>query len=135
MVRDIDDAEAWLESWTAGVSAQAERAAALSRRVAALTGSATSTDRSIKVSVGASGQVEGLELDDRVQRLPGAELARQIMTVMRAAQAHLAAQVAGEVQATVGADTETGRAVINSFESRFPRQDDDETERDAARER
>lgn len=70
--------------------------------------------------------MEQLDLDDRVQRLRGEELSRQIMSVMREAQASLSAQVATEVQATVGADTETGRAVIHSFESRFPRQDDSE---------
>jgi hypothetical protein len=63
-----------------------------------------------------------------VQRLRGEELSRQIMAVMRSAQAGLAAQVADEVQATVGADAETGRAVIHSFESRFPRQGGDEPE-------
>jgi hypothetical protein len=72
------------------------------------------------------GQVELLELDDRVQRLPGAELARQITTVIRHAEANLAAKVASEVQQTVGADTETGRAVIRSFETRFLPQTDDE---------
>jgi hypothetical protein len=33
-----------------------------------------------------------------------------------------------EVQATVGADTETARVVIRSFESRFTQQGDDEAE-------
>ena len=36
------------------------------------------------------------------------------------AQAALAGRVATEVRATVGEDTETGRAVIPSFDSRFP---------------
>lgn len=92
----------------------------MSRRVAALTGSAESTDDSIRVTVGAFGQVDRLELDDRVQRLRGAQLADEIMAVIRRAQAALASQVSDQVQATVGADTETGRAVIHSFESRFP---------------
>jgi hypothetical protein len=119
MPNDIDAAEEWLDSWTAGVSAQAERAAALARRVAALTGSAASPDGSIRVTVGSSGQVESLDLDDR-------ELARRILAVMRRAQANLTEQVADEVRATVGADTETGRAVIHSFENRFPERDADE---------
>ena len=129
MPYDIDAAEDWLDNWTASVSAQAERAAVLSRRVAALTASAESADGSIRVTVGSSGQVESLDLDDRVQRLAGPELSRRIMTVMRDAQARLARQVAAEVEQTVGADTETGRAVIHSFDSRFPGSDhDDERE-------
>jgi hypothetical protein len=78
----IDAADDWLDSWAAGVSAQAERAATLSRRVAALTGSAESADGSIKVTVGSSGRVESLELADRT-------LGRRVLSVMRRAQASL----------------------------------------------
>jgi DNA-binding protein YbaB len=120
MPYDIDAAEDWLDGWTASVSAQAERAAELSRRVAALAGHARSGDGSIRVTVGSSGVLESLELDDTVRQLRGPELSRRIMAVMRDAQAKLAGQVAAEVERTVGADTETGRAVIHSFESRFP---------------
>jgi hypothetical protein len=127
MPHDIDAAEEWLDSWASGVNAQAERAVTLSRRVARLTGSAESRDGSIKVTVGSSGQVEALDLDDRVQQLRGAELSRQILAVMRRAQADLSGQVAAQVRETVGADTETGRAVIHSFEARFPeREPEDE---------
>ncbi|NUT07104.1 MAG: YbaB/EbfC family nucleoid-associated protein [Hamadaea sp.] len=126
MFQNIDAAEEWLENWSAGVSEQAARTAQLSSRVAALTGKAESNDGSIRVTVGASGQVEKLELDDRVQRLRGADLAAEILGVMRRAQAKLSQQVVEEVQATVGTDTETGQAVINSFEMRFPQQPEDD---------
>jgi hypothetical protein len=119
-VSDTDAAEDWLDHWAASVSAQAERAATLSRRVAALTGHASSTDDSIRVTVGSSGQLEKLDLDDRATDLRGDELSRRILTVMRKAQSDLAAQVSTEVEATVGAETETGRAVIHSFSTRFP---------------
>lgn len=119
-MRDVDAAEDWLDSWVAGVNAQAGRATELARQVAALTARATSEDGSIAVTVGSNGQVEELHLDDRVQRLPGRELSRRILTVMRTAQQRLAAQVAEQVRDTVGADTETGRAVVNSYEQRFP---------------
>jgi len=117
---DIDAAEEWLNTWTASVNAQAERAAQLTSRVAALTAKAESADGSIKVTVGSTGQIERLSLDDRVQRLSGNELSRQILAVMRKAQASLSTLVTSEVAATVGVDTETGRAVIGSFETRFP---------------
>lgn len=124
MPYDLDAAEDWLDSWAAGASAQAERAATLARRVAALTGSAESPDGSIRVTVGSSGQLAKLELDDR-------ELARRIRAVMRRAQASLAAKVTAEVRDTVGADSETGRAVIHSFETRFPAGDRPLREEDA----
>ena len=119
MPYDVDAAEDWLDNWAAGVSARAERAAALSRRVAALTGAAESPDGSIRVTVGASGQISGLALSDE-------ELARRIRAVLRRAQADLARQVAVQVSETVGADTETGRAVVHSFETRFPAGDPDD---------
>jgi hypothetical protein len=70
--------------------------------------------------------VERLDLDERVHELPGLRLAQEIMSVMRRAQAALSVQVVDEVRATVGEDTETGRAVIHSFDARFPTPRDEE---------
>lgn len=120
LVNDIDAAEEWLDSWTAQVDAQAQRSVELSRRVAALDASAEGRDGSIRVRVRSTGQVEQLDLDDRVHELSGPRLAAEIMSVMRRAQSALSSRVADEVRATVGADTETGRAVIQSFDTRFP---------------
>ncbi|MEU8611200.1 YbaB/EbfC family nucleoid-associated protein [Actinoplanes sp. NPDC048791] len=119
-MRDIDSAEEWLETWAAGVDANAARAVELSRRVAELTGEATSRDGSISVAVGSAGQLERLDIDDRPGRLTGAQLSREIMSLIRRAQAQLSARVAAQVEQTVGADTETGRAVIHSYAERFP---------------
>jgi YbaB/EbfC DNA-binding family protein len=118
--RDGDDAEEWVRSWSTQVSGRAEAAAALADRVAGLTASATGTDGAVTVTVASSGTMTGLALADSVQRLAGAELADQIMTVMRRAQAGLSELVAEAVDETVGADTETGRAVLESFAQRFP---------------
>ena len=117
---DLDDAEDWVRSWSAQVSGRAEAAAALAERVAGISSSASSADRSIRVTVGSSGVVTGLELDDRVQRMRGTELAEEILRLMRRAQAGLTDQVAEAVNGTVGGDTETGRAELDSFARRFP---------------
>lgn len=119
-MNDIDAAEEWLDSWVGQVNAQAQRSVDLSRRVAALTGSAQGRDGAIRVMVGSAGQVERLELDDRVHEVSGPRLAQEIMSVIRRAQAVLAGRVAEQVRETVGEDTETGRAVLHSFDSRFP---------------
>jgi hypothetical protein len=126
-VNDIDAAEEWLDSWVAQANAQAQSSVELSRRVAALTASAEGRDGAIRVTVGSNGQVERLDLDERVPELSGPRLAQEIMSVMRRAQATLAGRVADEVRATVGADTETGRAVIHSYGARFapPRDEED----------
>ena len=118
--RNLDDAEEWVRSWSAQVSGRAEAAAALADRVAGLTSSAAGDDGNIRVTVASSGNVTGLELTDRVQRLSGADLSAEILRAMRRAQAGLAERVAQAVDETVGADTETGRAVLDSFTRRFP---------------
>ncbi|WP_285556992.1 YbaB/EbfC family nucleoid-associated protein [Actinoplanes regularis] len=116
---DVDAAEDWLDSWAGQASAQAARGVELSRRVAALTGSAEGHHGAIRVVVGSAGQLTRLELDDRVHELSGPRLAEKIMAVTRSAQANLSRSVAEEVRATVGVDTETGQAVLHSFEARF----------------
>ena len=121
---NLDDAEEWVRSWSSQVSGRAEAAAALADRVAGLTASATDDDGAIRVTVASSGNVTGLKLDDRVQRLPGEELATEMLPTMRRAQAGLADRVAEAVDETVGADTETGRAVLDSFAQRFPAEPD-----------
>lgn len=125
-MNDIDAAEEWLDSWAAEANAQAERSVELSRRVASLAASAEGHDGAIRVTVGSAGQIEQLDLDERVHELSGPRLAQQIMSVMRRAQTALSGRVADEVRATVGEDTETGRAVIQSFDSRFPAPRDEE---------
>ena len=122
--RDVDDAEDWVRSWSGQASGRAEAARALADRVSVLTATATGADRAVRVTVGSSGAVTGLELDDRVQRMTGAQLSEEILRVMRRAQAGLADEVARAVAETVGADTETGRAVLDSYTQRFPAEPD-----------
>jgi hypothetical protein len=125
--RHVDNIEGSVRSWSDQASGRAGAATALADRVAALSASATGADRAIRVTVGSSGSVTGLELDDRVQRLTGAELSAEILLVMRRAQAGLAEQAAVAVAETVGAVTETGRAVLESFGRRFPAEPEEAT--------
>ncbi|BCJ56132.1 hypothetical protein Asp14428_76070 [Actinoplanes sp. NBRC 14428] len=129
---DIDAAEDWLESWASQVDEQAQRNVELARRVAGLTGSGSGLDSAVRVTVRSSGQLERLELDDRVRGLTGADLAREITATIRRAEADVAARVAEQVRQTVGADSETGRAVMHSFESRFPPRDERDGTHDGA---
>jgi hypothetical protein len=122
----VDAAEDWLDTWVGQVNTQAARGVELSRRVTALTGTAEGRDGAIRMTVGSAGQIERLELDERVDDLSGPRLAEEIMLVMRLAQAALSRRVADEVRATVGEDTETGRAVTHSFDARFPAPRDEE---------
>ncbi|MCW2900592.1 MAG: hypothetical protein JWO67_2857, partial [Streptosporangiaceae bacterium] len=60
---------------------------------------------------------------------PGEEIAAQVMAVMRRAQGSLAARVAEIAGETVGADSETGRAVVDGLARRFPVLPDDDDDR------
>ena len=102
------------------MSERAARAQEMSQRVAALTVSASGAGGAVSVTVAGSGIVTDLWLDPRVLRWPAEEIARQVLTTMRRAQAQLAEEVATVVRATVGSDTETGKAVVASFRTRFP---------------
>ena len=94
-------------------------AAALADRVATLTSSVEGDEGAIRVTVASSGNLVGLELNDRVQTYSGADLAASILRVMRRAQARLVEGVAAAIDETVGADSDTGRAVLDSFTQRF----------------
>jgi len=118
--RKVDEAEEWVRSWTAQGSGRAEATATLADRVAGLAASATSGDGAVRVRVNSNGNVTDLSLDDRVRRLAGPELAAEIMRTLQRAQAGLSEQVAMAVGETVGAESETGRAVLESFAQRFP---------------
>jgi DNA-binding protein YbaB len=118
--RDLDEGDGWARSWGDQASGRSEAATALADRVAELTATATGADGAVRVTVTSSGVVTGLQLDDRVQRMGGAALAGEILRVIRRAQAGLAERVAEVVEATIGSDTETGRAVLASYRRRFP---------------
>jgi len=100
-------------------------AGALAERVATLSASATGGDGAVSVTVSSSGIVTGLRLDDSVRRLSGETLSTEILRTMRRAQAALTEQVVSAVGATVGADNETGKAVLDSFSQRFPVEPDE----------
>jgi hypothetical protein len=84
----------------------------------ALTASAHSDDGLVSVTVGSSGGITDLELKEGIRERPAAETARAIVTTLRAAQASLTAAVRDVTAEIVGADSETGKAVIASYVSR-----------------
>ncbi|MFI6270133.1 YbaB/EbfC family nucleoid-associated protein [Micromonospora zamorensis] len=127
--QDPDATQELMHSWAAQLSARAQAAADLSDRVATIAASAVGANGAVRVTVAASGALTDLRLDDRVQRIPGAELASIIMAAIARAQAGLTEQVSIAVHDTVGADSETGRAVTDTFARRFPKPADEQPDR------
>jgi YbaB/EbfC DNA-binding family len=116
--RDLEDAARLVDEWQAGIEARAMQARELASRLGALTASARSDDGLVSVTVGSSGGITGLELKEGIRERPAAETARAILATVRAAQASLTAAARAVTAETVGAESETGRAVIASFSSR-----------------
>lgn len=128
-----DAAEQWVENWAASVNERAAQAQAMSRQVAELSMTADGAHGAVAVTVAGSGLVTDLRLDDRVRSWSGDRIAAEILSVMRRAQSQLAGQVAVIAARTVGADSETARAVVASFEQRFPAPAPDQPDRDRGR--
>ncbi|RAN94182.1 hypothetical protein ONO23_03895 [Micromonospora noduli] len=102
---------------------RAARARTLSTQVQALTGSATSPDRSVQVTVDSSGLLIDLRLDERIRQHPSAQTARHIMDTTRAAHADLLKRLTEATTETLGDSDPTGRAVIDSYQRRLGAQE------------
>ncbi|TWG11375.1 hypothetical protein [Actinoplanes teichomyceticus] len=86
-MNELDAGAGWQDLWLGNTDTRTGRDAGST----GATGRAESRDGSISVTVGPSGQVEWLALDDRVRDLSGPQLAREIMMVMRCARARIPA--------------------------------------------
>ncbi|WP_433301314.1 YbaB/EbfC family nucleoid-associated protein [Actinoplanes sp. CA-030573] len=115
---DLDAAERMIDDWQAGIETRAAQARELSARLSRLSATARSADRLVTVTVGASGDLTGLTLDERIRQRPAQETARAILATLGQARATLTAAVTEVTAGTVGADSETGRAVIASYTAR-----------------
>jgi len=119
MLDDLDAAQQRVDDWQSVIEQRAVQARVLSRRLAQVQATARSRDGLIEVTVASSGVVTGLRLDERVREQPAAGIAEQILVVMRAAHAQLAERVTRATAETVGVDSATGRAIVDSLTARL----------------
>jgi len=73
----------------------------------------------VEVTVGSGGQVADLRLDEEIRRQPAATTARQILAAITSAKASLVRGFAQATADTVGLDSATGQAVMNSLNVRL----------------
>lgn len=116
----VDGAQERLRSWAAGVSARAQAAVALSDQVAGLESTGQALDGAVRVRVDGAGRLVDLYLDERVRQVPAGEVAAGVLRAVALAQHGLNHLVAQAVAATVGAESETGRAVVDGFAAQYP---------------
>ncbi|WP_330437876.1 YbaB/EbfC family nucleoid-associated protein [Micromonospora sp. NBC_00821] len=115
----LDAAGRRLDEWETSMADRAAHAKALSTQVQALTGTATSPDRSVEVTVNASGLLIGLRLDERIRQCSSAQTARQIMATTRAAHADLLKRLTDTTTKILGDGDPTGQAIVDSYQRRL----------------
>ncbi|PRY25815.1 YbaB/EbfC family nucleoid-associated protein [Pseudosporangium ferrugineum] len=118
------DALGRIDRWEEAIRRRAEQAQALARRTEGLSATARSRDRLVEVTVGREGQIEDLRLAEGIRHQPAATTAREILATLRLAKADLVRQFDEATAATVGVDTETGRALMQSVRNRLGPVDD-----------
>ena len=111
---DLDAAERRVDDWQADLERRAAQARELATRLSGLSASAQSKDKLVTVTVSSAG-LTGLELAEGIRQQPAQETAEAVLATMRAAQAKLTAAATEVTEETVGADSETGKAVIASY--------------------
>jgi DNA-binding protein YbaB len=116
--QDLDAAERLVDDWQAGIEARAAQTRDLAARLGALTATALSEDGLVSVTVGASGAITDLSLKEGIRERPATDTAREILETLRAAQASLTEAATAVTAETVGADSETGKAIIASYAAR-----------------
>lgn len=113
-----DEADRTIDDWQAGFDRRAAQARELARRMEGLTASARSPDRLVKVTVGRSGELTDLWLDEETRQRPAARTAREILDAVAAARVALGKKVEEAVADTIGAESDTGKAVLEGYKTK-----------------
>jgi hypothetical protein len=113
---NFDAAEHWIDDWQSEIEKQAARTQALAARFAEVNGSARSADGLVEVLVDSTGGMTDLHLDEGIRRHSAQHTAGEILSTVAAARAAMAERAAAAVAETVGHDSETGKAILASFQ-------------------
>ncbi len=115
----MESAAEHVRAWAARAERHASAASTMADEIARISATARDASGAITVTVDAAGALVGLELGDAVQRMSPARLAAEIMATVRTARGDIVGKVASVVDATVGAGSPTGAAVMSGLERRF----------------
>jgi DNA-binding protein YbaB len=112
-----DEAGRTIDDWQAGFERRAAQAKALADRMEGMTASARSRDRLVEVTVGRSGEVTDLWLDDETRQQSAERTAQEILATIAAAKVVLGKKVQEAVAGTIGAESEAGKAVLKGYKT------------------
>lgn len=116
---DWEVAERRIDQWQEGIEQRAAAVRRLSGRLAQLSARASSADGQVEVTVGPTGQVTELRLDEQIRERPASTTADQILATIQAAARELTRLAGAATEETVGLDSETGRAIVASYAGRL----------------
>jgi DNA-binding protein YbaB len=108
-----------IEQWQQSFEERAAQARVLTERTSGLSATAREGDGIVEVTVGPGGQVTELRLDEEIRRQPAATTARQILAAITSAKASLVRDFAQVTAETVGLESATGQALMNSLNVRL----------------
>jgi DNA-binding protein YbaB len=127
------DPYAWVNDFDARMAALKEKTIEAQENLAAVSGTASSKDGAVTVTVGPNGGLANLQLGHRAVELGAPRLTALILETARRAQKNAAAQVA-EAFRPLGEGTQTMAMITDIVEQEFP-EDDDELDEPHAVER
>lgn len=118
-----EDGSRQAEDWVAQLQQRAAKQLEDSQRMAAelekLSITASNPDKSVTVSIDASGIMTDLRLSQDIKSKSAADLAEEILGMQRKAQNQLGKAASQVVKDSVGLETATGEAVMNGYRKRF----------------
>ncbi|WP_081687620.1 YbaB/EbfC family nucleoid-associated protein [Glycomyces tenuis] len=118
-VLGADDAVARLEERRAAYERTAAATQEMASRMQALTATASDSNGLATVTVDSGGGLLEAEFSARIQRAVPEAVSRALMEALAEAKRRIADQTQEIIAGTVGADSETGRAVAQSLRERL----------------
>ena len=115
---DWDEADRTIDDWQAGFERRAAQARELAARMDGMSASARSQDRLVEVTVGRSGEVTDLWLDEEIRQQPATRTAREILAAVAAARVALSGKVQEAVAGTIGVESPAGQAVLTGYRTK-----------------
>lgn len=123
VTRRADDMDRQLDQWAAQVQEKERRYRALNAEMASIAGRAASPGGAARVTVDRAGVLTDLDIADDLGGMRGGQLADEIMSTIRTAQAGLGQQIVAMMQVHVPEDTASIASVSETYQRQFPEVD------------
>lgn len=125
----MEAARARLEERRARFEQMAAQTQAMADQMKSLSATASDPNGLVTVKVDSTGNLTDIELSARTQRVTPDVVSRAIMDTLAEAKRRITDQSGEVIAATVGSDSETGKAVAANLKERFGSSEDEEPRR------